>query len=432
MGRSKNKGGKGWMKRKEGSFLILLSLVLLLTGCWDKKEVEERSYVMAIGLDLPTGLDIEKEQAIDVTFQFSNPKLNIKGASSSGGSELKEIVSLTAPDLVTARNMANSFVTREISFTHNKVLIVSEDLAKTETFYRLLSTAFKDREVRREMSIIVTEGKASEFIAKNKPEMMIRPHRYYQFLIDRATETGLVPESTINRFFAITDGDADLFLAMYGSYNKNTNAGFQDEDQYTAGQVPKKGGNPVQLIGSAVFKEGKMIGKLSGEETRIARLLDNTANIRDLFSSFPDPLDKRYKIAVRIRKTNKNKIEVKLRNGPPKINVTYPLDMKILSIPSMINYAENLENQKKLKLALEEKLKENAEKLIEKTQREFKTEPFYWSLYVRPLFSTVKEYEEWDWNNKRYPFADVHITVDLNITGFGKQFGESEIEKVID
>ncbi|WP_191090694.1 Ger(x)C family spore germination protein [Niallia endozanthoxylica] len=420
------------MKRKEGSFLILLSLVLLLTGCWDKKEVEERSYVMAIGLDLPTGLDIEKEQAIDVTFQFSNPKLNIKGASSSGGSELKEIVSLTAPDLVTARNMANSFVTREISFTHNKVLIVSEDLAKTETFYRLLSTAFKDREVRREMSIIVTEGKASEFIAKNKPEMMIRPHRYYQFLIDRATETGLVPESTINRFFAITDGDADLFLAMYGSYNKNTNAGFQDEDQYTAGQVPKKGGNPVQLIGSAVFKEGKMIGKLSGEETRIARLLDNTANIRDLFSSFPDPLDKRYKIAVRIRKTNKNKIEVKLRNGPPKINVTYPLDMKILSIPSMINYAENLENQKKLKLALEEKLKENAEKLIEKTQREFKTEPFYWSLYVRPLFSTVKEYEEWDWNNKRYPFADVHITVDLNITGFGKQFGESEIEKVID
>ncbi|WP_338450995.1 Ger(x)C family spore germination protein [Niallia oryzisoli] len=420
------------MKRKESSFLIIFLLIFLLTGCWDKKEVEERSYVIAIGLDLPTGLDIEKEQAIDVTLQFSNPKLNVKGVSPSGGEEMKNAISLTAPDFVTARNMANSFVTREISFSHNKVLIVSEELAKTEIFYRLLTTAFKDREIRRETRIIVTEGKASEFIAKNKPEMMIRPHRYYQFLIDRATETGLVPESTINRFFAITDGDADLFLAMYGSYNKNKNAGFQDEDQYIAGQVPKKGGNPVQLIGSAVFKEGKMIGKLSGEETRITRLLDNTANIRDLFSSFRDPLDKRYKIAVRIRKTNKNKIEVKLREGPPKINVTYPLDIKILSVPSMVNYAENIENQKKLKMALEEKLKKNAEKLIEKTQKEFKTEPFYWSLYVRPLFSSVKEYEEWDWNNKRYPFADIHVTVDLSITGFGKQFRESDIEKVID
>ncbi len=47
-----------------------------------------------------------------------------------------------------------------------------------------------------------------------------------------------------------------------------------------AGQVPKRGGNPVQLIGSAVFKEGKMIGKLTGEETRIAILLDNTQNIQ--------------------------------------------------------------------------------------------------------------------------------------------------------
>ena len=69
--------------------------------------------------------------------------------------------------------MANSFVTREISFSHNKVLIVSEELAKKEIFYRLLSTAFKDREMRRETNIIVTDGKASEFISKNNPEMMV-------------------------------------------------------------------------------------------------------------------------------------------------------------------------------------------------------------------------------------------------------------------
>ena len=71
--------------------------------------------------------------------------------------------------------------------------------------------------MRRETNIIVTEGKAAEFISKNSPEMMVRPHRYYHFLIERSAETGLVQESTINHFFAITDGDADLFLAMYGS-----------------------------------------------------------------------------------------------------------------------------------------------------------------------------------------------------------------------
>lgn len=420
------------MRRRALPFL-LFSMAFLLTGCWDKKEVEERSYVVAIGLDLPKGVDLEKEQAVDVTFQFSNPKLNVKGANPAEGAEMEDIITLTAPDFVTARNMANSFVTREVSFSHNKVLIISEELAKTEIFYRMLSTAFKDREMRREANIIVTEGKASEFISKNKPEMMVRPHRYYQFLIDRATETGMVPESTINRFFAITDGDADLFLAMYGSYDKNNKeTGFQDEDQYIAGQVPKRGGNPIQLIGSAVFKEGKMIGTLTGEETRITRFLDNTAELRDLFSSFQDPLDKRYKIAVRLKQTKKLKVKIKKRNGPPKIEITYPLDVKVLSVPSMINYADNLENQEKLKTALKNKLKENAENLIEKTQKEFKGEPFYWSLNVRPLFDTVKEYEEWDWMNKNYPLADIHITMDVNIVGFGKQLKESNIEKVRD
>ena len=76
------------MKRMR-CFFVLLSLTFVLTGCWDQKELEERSYVVAIGLDLPKGIDIEKEQAVDVTFQFSNPKLNIKGASPSTESEIR-------------------------------------------------------------------------------------------------------------------------------------------------------------------------------------------------------------------------------------------------------------------------------------------------------------------------------------------------------
>lgn len=414
-------------------FSLVVSLVLILTGCWDQKEVEERSYVVAIGLDLPKNVSLEKDQAVDVTFQFSNPKLNVKGVSPTEETEIKDVITLTAPDFVTARNMANSFVTREISFSHNKVLVVSEELAKTEIFLRFLSTGIRDREVRRTTNLIVTEGKAFEFISKNRPEMMVRPHRYYQFLIDRATETGLVPKSTLNRFLAITDGDADLFLAMSGSVNENkSRTDFQDEDQYTAGQVPKKGGNPVQLTGSAVFKEGKMIGKLTGEETRITRLLDNTSDTRDMFSSFPDPLDKRYKIGVRIRKTNKTKVNIERRNGPPKIEVKYPAEIKLISVSSMIDYASNYENQKKLKAALESKMKKNAEVLIKKTQREFKSEPFYWSLYARPLFSSVKEFEEWDWTNKQYPFADIRVTMDLEIVGFGKQSKEVDIKKVRD
>ncbi len=419
--------------KKIGSCFLLFLILTVLTGCWDRKEAEEYSFVTVIGLDMPKGIDIEKEQAVDVTFQFANPKLNVKGAPLSDKSEQKDIITLTAPDLVTAKNTVNSFVTRQILFSHTKALVVSEELARTEHFFRFLSSAIKEREVRREISLIVTEGRAEEFISKNKPELNVRSHRYYRFLIERSRETGLVPASTINRFFSITEADADLFLAMYGSVKGKKDEEFKDEDQYIAGQLPKKGGDPVQLMGSAVFKEGKMIGKLTGEETRISILLDNTQNIQDMYSSFADPLDKKYKIGVRIEKNEKTKVKVKLRKGrPPKIDVYYPVEIEILSIPSMVNYGDNLENQRLLKRTIASKMKKNAEKLIKKTQKEFKSDAFYWSLYVRPLFSTVKEYEEWDWTNKNYPYADINVTMDVQIIGFGKQLRESEMKKVTD
>ena len=62
-------------------------------------------------------------------------------------------------------------------------------------------------------------------------------------------------------------------------------------------------------------------------------MLDNTSNIRDMFSSFPDPLDKKFKIAVRIKKTNSTRVKVSLSNGPPKIDITYPVEIRVLSVP---------------------------------------------------------------------------------------------------
>nr|WP_263327447.1 Ger(x)C family spore germination protein [Neobacillus sp. Marseille-Q6967] len=412
---------------------VLVCALCFLTGCWDRKELEQMSYAVAIGLDLPEGIDIEKTQSMDVTFQFSNPKLNIKGASGEEDDPNMNVVTLTAPDFVTAKNTANSFVTRQISFSHAKVIIVSEQLAKTELFYRFVASALKEREVRRETSIIVVNGKASEFIKKNKPELNIRSHKYYQFIIDRSVETGLVPESPINRLLAITDGDADLFLAIYGGITKKKNGEkFNEEDQYLAGDVPKQGGNPVQLTGAAVFKEGRMIGKLTGEETRCALLLDNTSKVEDMYVSYQDPLNEKFKIAARLKKKTATEVKVKLRKGPPLINVLLPLEFEVLSAPSMQNYADDWKKQKILKESLETQIKENMDALIMKTQEEFKSEPFYWSLYVRPLFSSTKEYEKWDWVNKNYPFAEIHVDVNVEIVGFGKQMKESEMQKVRD
>lgn len=422
--------GEGRKLIKQG--FLFVCLLFILTGCWDMREAEQLSYVTAIGIDLPENNDNRQKQHIEVTFQFANPREAIKGTEGKSSPE-ENIVTLEAPDFITAKNMANSFVARQISFNHTRALIVSEKFAKTDLFFEFMTAAVKEREIRREISIIVSKEKASEFIYKLKPELGMRPHKYFQFILDRSVETGLVPKSNLNRFMNITDGDADLFLAIYGSSDKGSlKEEFKLEDDYLAGQIPKKGGNPVQLMGSAVFMEGKMIGKLTGEETRLALLLDKTSNIEDMFVTYPDPEEEDKLIGARVRKKTSTEVKIKLGKGSPKIDVMLPLEIEIVSVPSMVSYGDTKEIQEKLEASIEDAIKKKITKLIERTQEEFKAEPFYWSLHVRPLFSSVKEYENADWNKKIYPYADIDVTVDVVLIGFGKQIKESELEKVRD
>ncbi|MDQ1003117.1 hypothetical protein QFZ28_003517 [Neobacillus niacini] len=109
-----------------------------------------------------------------------------------------------------------------------------------------------------------------------------------------------------------------------------------------------------------------------------------------------------------------------------------PIEIELLSVPSMIDYAGDLKRQKILKNWIANEIEKKMVPLIEKTKKEYKSEPFYWSLYVRPLFNSTKEYEEWDWANKNYPFSDIDVNVQVEIIGFGKQMKESEMEKVRD
>ena len=64
---------------------------LLLTGCWDKVEIEDLAYVIAIGLDKTEG------ENLVITYQIAIPE------GGEGDTE-SEIISIQAPDFLSARD----------------------------------------------------------------------------------------------------------------------------------------------------------------------------------------------------------------------------------------------------------------------------------------------------------------------------------------
>jgi hypothetical protein len=279
----------------------------------------------------------------------------------------------------------------------------------------------KDKEIRLNSYIAVSKENASQYFLNNKPKMETRPHKYFQFMVDHGIENGLIPDSTLFRYFQTVERGSDLFLAMYTTAKRQKNPEIQREDEYTAGELNATGElDNTQFIGSAVFKSGVMFDTLTGQETRTINILDDTTNIKDILVNMPDPFsEKKKQFAARMMKTENNKIKMNLKGTTPKIFITIPLQLEIMSNPSMVNFAKE-KNQQILKTSIADHLEKVNEKLIKKTQTKFKGIPYPLPIYSKKYFLTTQEYKKFNWA-KAYPRADIQVKVDITIVDYGNR-----------
>ena len=395
--------------------LLLLSIMFLLSGCWDRKELEDRAYVIGLGLDKS-----EHEGNIKITMLIANPEV---GSIQGGGGSIekpKEIITFDANDFITAKSTANAVVSRDISYDLLKIIVVSEELAKDQSFFSWISNTLMDKEIRQDAYLAVSKEKPDKYFLNNKPKMETRPHKYFQFMINHGIENGLIPDSTLFRFFKTTDRGTDLFLAMYTTTEKEKTPPIRKEDEYLAGQLDATGAvDKTQFIGSAVFKKGVMIGTLNGQDTRTVNILDDTTNISDILLNLPDPFSHKQQMAARLLKTGNNQIDMNLTGVKPKITITIPLKFVIMSNPSMTNYNTSEKNQQILKQQITDYVATTYEDLFKKTQKEFKGVPYPLSIYARRYFLTLQEYKEFNWT-KSYVNAEVIVKPVIEIADYGK------------
>lgn len=114
------------------------------------------------------------------------------------------------------------------------------------------------------------------------------------------------------------------------------------------------------------------------------------------------------------------------------IDVIVPFDFEIFAITSMVSYSDSAELKAKLKRALEENYTTLAEQLIAKTQQIYRSDPFYWSLYIRKYFKDVPSFEKADWTGHIYPNADITIEFQLERLEFGKSIYDTNLKEMSD
>jgi spore germination protein KC len=320
---------------KKSFFIIvsILSCIVILTGCWDKRELNTVGIVYAVGLekDRISGKILCTTQVIRAAA--------LKKESGSKQSSV-EIVTGTGDTVFEAiRNILMKF-DRKLIFSHNKVIVIDEDLAK-EGVFPILDFFARYYEIRHVDSIVIAKPKKVREILGVEDGIANIQGVYLEDIIDNGRFNSKVARSNLAEF-----------LKRSLSNGINPVSGVMETIEQPNLPIEKKEGKSttgVKLLGTAVFKLDKLIGYLNPDETRgfnwiIGDVKGGVINIHSLKD--PNKL-----VSINIKKS-KSSIKPEIIDGKISFNIEIKEAGDIAEVEdstdiSDLKVMEELQNQQK-------------------------------------------------------------------------------------
>jgi Ger(x)C family germination protein len=413
--------------------LLCVLLALLLTSCYDAKEIDEQSNVLTIGLD--EGISNKWRLTLQIpTMQGES------GGSMGGGQGDPEkktgqqfgytAVSIDAPSFFEGINMLESSIPRQLNFEHMKYIVISEEMARSGQLGDFMAPIRRFRQIRNSSHVIISRGSAEEFVNDLQPFIGTRLSKSQELYFLEPSKSGFFPHVTLEDLY---DGFKSTYrqpIAVLGGVNdfksyqeegEKWGGGFKSGGEYLAGQLPRKAESSIEFFGTAIFDGGQMVGELNGDETRFMML--GAGTFKRGFFSIPDPESPGLLISLSINETNR-KVRVRFEKDKPVIHLELQLEGDILSIQSR-NHYESPQLKPVLEKASEQYIKKELDKLIKRTKA-LKADIFQFGRIAVWQFGTIQDWEKYNWI-AQYENAEVTTEVRFTITNTGTMLSSSPL-----
>ncbi len=165
------------MTNKYFKLLFLLLLLLSLTGCYDKVELEERGLVLSMGIDKNTEngnfiITLSMPDIITSTSSDSNPE---DSSSSGGSSNINQAIKIGEGATISeAINSINIDMIKNLYFGHTKVVLVGEEILQDEALLKqTIDFLERHREISRKVIILGTQNAKTILEAVPNDEKML-------------------------------------------------------------------------------------------------------------------------------------------------------------------------------------------------------------------------------------------------------------------
>ena len=196
--------------------LCFAAMLLLLSGCYDYKEINHTAMVSGIGID------IGEKGRYSVSVEVIQP------SSGEGESSASKVFSDEGDSIEDCLKRLVNVASRELRFSHCKLIVFSDDVAN-EGISVLVDGFLRDPEYRPDLYLAVVSGAtAREMLSVGEKEKNISSYEYSTVIGNSYSETGSVPPTRLYQFSM--DGDYTMlpcFVASEdGKFSVNGACGF--------------------------------------------------------------------------------------------------------------------------------------------------------------------------------------------------------------
>ena len=384
-------------------FILVIILFLAFSGSYTSLSIDNIETVVAIGLDTSTTNNLK------VSFQFTNSS----SVSESGTTEQSPsmVYSIDASSISSAINLMNAYVGKELSFSHCKLIAISEGLANTgisDEIYTLIN----DIQIRPTANIVISKCTATVYIENSKPLFENLLTKYYEVFSNSSKYTGFTVNATIGDFFnSLVCKSCEPYAILGGlnSENSSDSSSIESKKDVTgkSNESNIQGELGTENFGIAVFKQGQIVGELNSIETMC--FLTTRNNVDGFLISIPDPNSEDEVIDIYLTPTSNTTIKVKLLNGSPYIKLECRFAGRIQSASENTNYLDdNLLDE--ISSACNSYLESILSDYLYKTAKNFKSDINGFGQEAKKNFLTLEDFEDYNWKEKyKDSFFDVNV-----------------------
>lgn len=355
-----------------------------LTGCWNYRGLNKLSIVSGMAVDLIP----DSSQ-----FKISYEVIDLTEGSKVNGPQTT-MVEATGKTLFDAARNGKMRLGEKLYFGNMFIIVISEKIAAEEGLARLMDWLLRDAELRETMHLIVArEGNAEDILRINGINNAVSAIEIDSIIAEDQKTTASTSNTMLYQVFDIlhSEGKSLTLPAFHIAQNNGESA--------------------IEANGIAVFRDEKLIGYLTPEESKYLLFVTNQVKGGVLtVATQGEPYDD---VTLEIS-NSKSKCSYAIKDGSMEVNVEMETNVYLGEISYPFNTLDP-EKITSLEAMAGASLKQAMESIIQKVQTIYRSDIFGFGAMVYRSDPKLWEQISGSWNDGYFPTLHVTVHAKVNI-----------------